>query len=60
MFQCYFCLEDSVIWDSTFSFDDVGLEGDGIVQYYHCTKCGMFIETRIPFESEDAVGIEDE
>lgn len=33
MYECFHCLTRAVIWDSDFSFEDFGYEGDGIV---HC------------------------
>lgn len=44
----------AVIWDSDFSFEDMGLEGDGIVHICHCQTCGAEIEYRIPIEEEEA------
>lgn len=44
MYECFHCLNRSVIWDSDFSFEDVGLEGEGIVHFCHCTVCGARIE----------------
>lgn len=49
MYECFHCLAQSVIWDSDFSFEDLGYDGDGIVQFCHCTNCGAEIEYRIPF-----------
>ena len=53
MYECFHCLERAVIWDSDFSFDDCGYEGDGIVQFLHCTNCGAEIEYRIPFDNDE-------
>lgn len=41
----WFC-RNEMIWDSDFSFEDVGLEGEGIVAYLHCSndKCGATAE----------------
>lgn len=33
MYQCFHCLANSVIWDSDFTFEDLGYEGDGIVHF---------------------------
>ena len=48
MYECFHCLTKSVIWDSDFTFEDVGYEGEGLVQFCHCTNCGAEIEYRIP------------
>ena len=31
MYECFHCGERSVIWQSDFTFEDFGYEGDGIV-----------------------------
>lgn len=53
MNRCFHCGEPTVIWDSDFSFDDFGYEGDGIVQILHCGSCGAEIEYRLRFEEEE-------
>tara|TARA_R100000734_G_scaffold14043_1_gene10376 strand:- start:62 stop:271 length:210 start_codon:yes stop_codon:yes gene_type:complete len=35
---CYHC-KGEVIWGGDHTFEDYGLEGDGIVSNLHCTKC---------------------
>lgn len=52
-FTCFHCGKDTVIWDSDFSFEDIGYEGEGIVHLFHCTHCDAEIEYRIPFEDEE-------
>lgn len=54
MYECFHCGCKAVIWDSDFSFEDMGLEGDGIVHICHCQTCGAEIEYRIPIEEEEA------
>ena len=49
-FECFHCLSRGVIWDSDFSFEDYGYDGDGIVHVLHCTECGAGIEYRVPIE----------
>lgn len=44
-----------VIWDSDYSFEDVGYEGDGIVHLCHREFCGAFIEYRISLEEPEEV-----
>lgn len=53
MYECFHCGDFSVVWDSDFSFDDCGYEGDGIVQFLHCSNCGAEIEYRIRFDCGD-------
>ena len=57
-YQCFHCGEIAVIWDSDFSFDDYGMEGDGIVYECHCMNCGASITYCVPFENgdDDATG----
>ena len=52
MYECFHCGYVAVIWDSDFMFEDVGREGNGIVHFCHCTKCGAEIEYYIPIEEE--------
>lgn len=44
MYQCFHCLNNSVVWDSDFDFGDYGLEGNGVVHHCHCTNCGAEID----------------
>lgn len=53
MYECFNCGHISVIWDCDFSFEDYGLEGEGIVQVLHCTNCGARIEYYIGFDDDE-------
>ena len=56
MFECFHCLARAVIWDSDFSYEDVGLDGEGIVQFLHCDNCGARIEYYVdidPLEEDE-------
>lgn len=53
MYQCFHCLTDGVVWDADFTFEDYGLDGDGIVQVCHCTNCEARIEYYISSEDTD-------
>ena len=53
MFQCFHCLQQSLIWDSDYDFEDFGYEGDGIVQILHCVNCGGEVEYRISNNKEN-------
>ncbi len=44
MFECFHCLSKSVIWDNDFTYEDVGMDGEGIVHMLHCENCGATIE----------------
>ncbi len=52
MSECFHCGNKSVIWDSDFSFEDYGMDGEGIVHCCHCTRCGAFIEYYIKLDEE--------
>jgi hypothetical protein len=61
MYQCFHCLDQSVGWDSDFSYEDFGYEGEGIVHICHCANCGAEIEYRVPLEEpEEETGEERE
>lgn len=56
MYECFHCLQKSVIWDCDYDFEDYGLEGEGIVHVCHCANCGAEIEYYVPLnkvEDED-------
>ena len=52
MFECFHCLTRSVVWQCDYNFEDMGYEGDGIVQILRYSNCGAEIEYRIRFDSE--------
>ncbi len=54
MYECFHCCQKAVIWDSDFTFEDFGLEGEGLIHICHCANCGAEIEYRISFEEGDA------
>lgn len=53
MYECFHCGERAVIWDSDFSFEDCGYDGEGIIHFCHCTNCGADIEYRISLEPKE-------
>lgn len=52
MYECFHCGAKAVIWDSDFDFSDLGLEGEGVIHFCHCTHCGAEIEYRISCDTE--------
>ena len=56
MWECFHCLTRAVIWDSDYTFEELGYAGDGIVHVLHCENCGATIEYDIPSvqDAEDA------
>ena len=59
MYECFHCLTRGVVWDSDFSFDDFGYEGEGIVHMCHCANCGAQIEYVIRTDEEGGDGTSD-
>lgn len=43
MYQCFHCLQNTVVWDSDYDLEDFGMEGSGVVHVCHCTNCGAEI-----------------
>ena len=41
--KCWFC-NSEMIWGCDFSFEDYGLEGDGIVATLTCSECEAYAE----------------
>ncbi len=52
-YQCFHCLHNTVYWSSDFSFEDYGLEGEGIIHVCHCGYCGADIEYYIRLDEEE-------
>ncbi len=53
MYQCFNCGHNTVGWDNDFSYEDYGLEGEGIVHVLHCSNCGAYIEYFIDIKEDD-------
>ena len=53
MFECFHCLQRTVVWECDYDFEDMGYEGEGIVQILYRTNCGAEIEYRIPMNCEE-------
>ena len=58
MYECFHCLQNSVIWDNDFSFEEYGCDGEGIVQVCHCTNCGAEILYFISLDDADKEELE--
>lgn len=56
MYECFHCLQRSVIWDNDYTFEDFGMVGEGIVHCCHCANCGADIVYFISCEDEDGDG----
>lgn len=53
MYECFHCGERAAVWQNDWSFEDYGLEGDGLVHELICSNCGAVITYEIPLLSED-------
>lgn len=53
MYECFHCGTKGVIWDSDFSFEDYGLDRDGIIHECHCINCGADITYYIPIDTDE-------
>lgn len=60
MYECFHCLNKTVIWDADFDTEDYGYDRPGIVHELHCTNCGASIQyiIFIDDESDDEKGEE--
>jgi Zn ribbon nucleic-acid-binding protein len=53
MIECPKCkTKDYMSWDSDVAFQDIGIDGNGVISFYECLKCGTTVEIRIPEEAE--------
>ena len=59
MFECFHCLHRSLIWQSDFTFEDYGYEGEGIVQNLVCSNCGAEVEYRVPYDKPEEADASD-
>lgn len=59
MYECFHCGHRTVIWDSDFTFEDYGLEGEGLVHHCHYTHCGAEIEYYVPITEEDVAELKE-
>lgn len=51
--RCFICGHETIVWDNDFDAQDLGIEEEGIVSYFHCSKCGADYEVlRIENEEE--------
>ena len=52
-YQCFHCCTNGVIWQSDFTFEDYGRDGEGIVHVCECANCGAEIEYYIPLNDDE-------
>lgn len=53
MYECFHCGAKAVVWDADFSYEDCGIDGEGIIHDCHCTNCGVVIHYFVDTESLD-------
>lgn len=59
MYGCFHCLSRSVVWCGDFTFEDYGMEGEGLIHECECSNCGARITYMIPMGDEDGDSNED-
>lgn len=52
MYECFHCGSRSVIWDCDFTFEDYGMDGDGLIHECHCENCGAWITYYLPMDDD--------
>lgn len=53
MYECFHCGEKAVTWNADFTFEEFGIEGEGIVHSCSCTNCGAEIEYYISIGDDE-------
>lgn len=48
-----------VIWGNDFSFEDFGMDGDGVVSCWSCSECGAEYEVYQRIEEKTTVDMEE-
>ena len=49
--KCWHC-NSEMIWGSDFSYEDYGIEGEGIVSEFSCSTCACTATVYCPIEAE--------
>lgn len=53
MYECFNCGCRTVIWGADFTFEDYGIDGEGIIHTLTCINCGAEIEYYISLDDEE-------
>lgn len=53
MYECFHCLARAVAWQNDFTFEDFGIEGEGVVHICECANCGAEIEYYVRMDDLD-------
>lgn len=54
MFECFNCGEKAVLWMNDWTFEDYGMEGEGLIHVLRCTNCGARITYEVPDCKDEA------
>lgn len=49
---CPRCQQSSLIWGGDFTYEDYGMDGEGLVSNYTCPVCGSYLEVFTPYPEE--------
>lgn len=52
-YECFHCGHKTVYWQGDFSFEDYGIEGEGIINVCHCSNCGADIEYYVRLDDQE-------
>lgn len=52
-YNCFHCGSYSVNWSGDFSFEDYGLDGEGIIHECQCSNCGARIVYEVPVGGDE-------
>lgn len=47
--NCFHC-KNELVWQNDFTYEDFGLEGDGIINVLHCHCCNATVEVYFPLD----------
>ena len=50
--KCWHC-KNEIIWGGDHDYEDYGMEGEGIVSNFSCSKCEATYECYLPLEGQD-------
>ena len=54
--NCWFCNgEKELMWNCDYTFEDFGVESDGIVTVLTCPNCNASFEGYLPLNNEEEV-----
>lgn len=51
-YECFHCGQSAVFWRGDFTFEDYGIEGEGLIHVCECGNCGAEIEYYIRDDEE--------